>query len=262
MQLKKYKVYLLQNTQNPKVYVGYTGQKYVSSRFGKHRQEAKRGKDTHLYRAMRLYGSDSFYWNVIGDFDTKQEAATVEKIWIVLLQSKNPEFGYNTTDGGEAPQHSEETKQKIGRIQRENPKPHEFYEGLIALSKTPEARAKQSESLKAAWAAGAFDCVKGDNHWSRRVGLSIESRRKQSESLKKTFRENPERCGMRGKKHSEEAKIKIRAAEKGKKRGPMSEETKQKISANRKGKGLGPMKEETKTKLREAAWIRNQKDGG
>lgn len=231
MQLKKYKVYLLQTPRSAKVYVGYTGQKYVSSRLGKHRQEAKRGTDTHLYRAMRLYGPNSFSWQLLGDFDTKEQATTLEKIWIILLRAQDSEFGYNTTGGGEAPKHSEETKQKISQIQKDNPLPAEFYKHLGELSKDPKRRAAHSEAIKAAWASGAYDSRKGDNSWSHRVGLSEESRKKLSESLRKAHQERPW-WTRAGKKATEETKAKMSASMKGLKRGPMSDEHKAKVGAS------------------------------
>lgn len=72
--METHKVYLLTNTENDKVYVGYTSQRYVSGRWGKHMQEARKGTDTHLYRAIRLYGNKAFSWKIIGEFETPEEA--------------------------------------------------------------------------------------------------------------------------------------------------------------------------------------------
>ena len=172
-------------------------------------QEARKGTDTHLYRAIRLYGNKAFSWKIIGEFETPEEAKNFEREQIALLKSNQSEFGYNTTEGGEAPRHTEETKRKISQIQKDNPKPPEFYAHILALSQTPESRAKQAISLKQAWNDGKFEHLYGDNHWTRRLGVSEETKAKKSNSGKQAWAEG-RHTGNKGKVTSEEVKEKIR----------------------------------------------------
>tara|TARA_R110002167_G_scaffold362214_1_gene581191 strand:+ start:129 stop:680 length:552 start_codon:yes stop_codon:yes gene_type:complete len=60
----------------------------------------------------------------------------------------------------------------------------------------------------------------------------------------------------KGKKHSEETRLKISKSKEGRKRPPMTEEQKEKISIAMKGKNKGPTTEEHKRKLRDAWKIR------
>lgn len=150
--MKTSKVYLVANTVNDKVYVGFTTQKKFEYRWANHKRRALKEKtDTHFYRALRLYGVDKFYCSLLGEYPTVSAGKHAEKLWIILLNASHSDFGYNTTLGGEAPKHSEETKRKIGNHRRLNPLPKEYYLSEAFLSSyTPERAARQSERIKQA----------------------------------------------------------------------------------------------------------------
>lgn len=88
-------VYIIKNDLNNKVYIGQTSQS-VEARYSKHKSAAKYGLDRHLYRAMRKYGIEHFWAEVIEYTDNPNER---EQYWIQKYDSvKN---GYNETLGGE-----------------------------------------------------------------------------------------------------------------------------------------------------------------
>lgn len=91
-------IYIIKNKINNKVYIGQTVNK-VSYRYETHIYYAIRGKDYVIGKAMRKYGINNFYYEVI-------EQCPVEKLnnreiyWISKYNSTNPKFGYNMSIGG------------------------------------------------------------------------------------------------------------------------------------------------------------------
>jgi len=94
----KFSIYVIEDHRN-KLYVGMTS-KTPEERFRKHVNEAKRGVDTHLYRAMRKYGIENFVIVALDTAQTKSEAYTMETEWIDNLGTYQ-NWGYNETPGGE-----------------------------------------------------------------------------------------------------------------------------------------------------------------
>ena len=153
-----YRVYLITNLINDKVYVGLT-KRDIKLRWAEHVQFStypnKRG--IVLYHAIRKYGKESFDVATLGTTDTFESAAVLEQMWIHVYKSSNNKFGYNLTLGGEtgprtelARKHmseartgkplSESHKQSIARVTAGSGNP--FY----GKKHTPEARKKISES--------------------------------------------------------------------------------------------------------------------
>lgn len=90
-------IYIIKNRINDKVYVGQTTQS-LQERYNKHLSDAKY-KNTHLYRAMRKYGADNFYCEVLEDNLSIEQLDQQETYWIKFYDSyKN---GYNSTLGGQ-----------------------------------------------------------------------------------------------------------------------------------------------------------------
>ena len=90
-----YKVYKIVNVLNNKYYVGMTKQDLIK-RFSQHKQNAKNGKDTYLYNAIRKYGIDNFEIELICECSSKEECCLLE----IKFISEN-ESGYNLAKGGE-----------------------------------------------------------------------------------------------------------------------------------------------------------------
>lgn len=95
-----YKIYLITNLINDKVYVGQT--KTVGDRRWKeHLWSAKRGDDHPLYRAIRKHGVDNFTYVVLAEHLTKEEANEGERFWINSLSASIRQYGYVCSEGGD-----------------------------------------------------------------------------------------------------------------------------------------------------------------
>lgn len=124
-------VYILMNTENGKAYVGQTTGK-VRNRLAAHFRSARQGGGFLLHKAIRKHGKKCF--EVFGEVgcDSKAALDAIEKYFIIKLKSRNPDFGYNLTEGGEGGkpfaghQHTESAKRKIRRAQRGKKKPKGF----------------------------------------------------------------------------------------------------------------------------------------
>jgi len=100
-------IYCHINKINGKVYIGQTW-----------RTLHKRKLDTykcspHFNRALQKYGWDNFESRVVAKTDTQAKLDNLEKVWIILLQARNGEFGYNVKEGGSHGRHSPESRAKM-----------------------------------------------------------------------------------------------------------------------------------------------------
>lgn len=105
-------VYLIHNIVNSKLYVGWTRTSFAE-RWQMHIDHALEGKDWAFSRAIRLHGPNAFSHEILAVVKTRQEATHLEKIWILMLRSFDPEVGYNMTYGGEGGRPTEEVRKKI-----------------------------------------------------------------------------------------------------------------------------------------------------
>lgn len=95
-----FSIYLATNKNNAKRYVGQT-KRPVSRRWYHHCWDAETKRmDTLFCRAIRKYGKDAFDLLTIGSVGSQEDADGLERFWIWLFQSNNPEYGYNITPGG------------------------------------------------------------------------------------------------------------------------------------------------------------------
>lgn len=140
-----YKVYVIKNTINSNLYIGYT-KKSLTSRLDKHIYDAqyvksknnKHKNDTKFYRALRKYGPSKFFIELLHVFDTKQEACDCERRLIAELNTITG--GYNTSEGGSGGNtRSEAQLKKLS----EKMKGNDFYK-----YKNTETISKTSEKLK------------------------------------------------------------------------------------------------------------------
>lgn len=92
-----YEVYCLTFKETNKKYIGFTG-KGVINRLHKHYINASYGIDSHLYRAIRLYGIDNITIEVLFQSENKNDALSKEQYFISTLDTINN--GYNETIGG------------------------------------------------------------------------------------------------------------------------------------------------------------------
>lgn len=98
-------IYIIKNTVNSKVYIGQTNET-VKVRFRKHLSAARTGKGYVIGKAMRKYGLEKFYVELLEarEFSNRKEltqwANARETYWIAYYKANNPKFGYNMSIGG------------------------------------------------------------------------------------------------------------------------------------------------------------------
>ena len=90
-------IYIIKNQINDKVYIGQTIQTPIR-RWQAHLSDSK-DKNTHLYRAMRSYGVENFYMEILEDGIPTSQLSDREIYYINKYNSYYE--GYNSTLGGE-----------------------------------------------------------------------------------------------------------------------------------------------------------------
>lgn len=98
-EIKEWTVYVHISPSN-KYYVGITCQE-PERRWKKNGRGYFYQNNEHFENAIKKYGWDNFQHEIIASHLTEAEAKNFEKILIQKLNSRNPNFGYNKTDGGD-----------------------------------------------------------------------------------------------------------------------------------------------------------------
>lgn len=106
------KIYLLTNKINNKIYIGQTWLK-LENRMGK--SGGNYNNSPYLYHAIKKYGSDNFFYEILCFCETQEQADNAENFYIQLYNSRDPLIGYNIKEGGSHGKHSEESKLKISK---------------------------------------------------------------------------------------------------------------------------------------------------
>lgn len=92
------RIYIIRNTVNSKVYIGQT-RVSIKLRFQNHLLAARNGKDYVIGKAIRKYGEDKFYIELLEEC-LEEELNEREIYWISFFNSTNNKFGYNMSIGG------------------------------------------------------------------------------------------------------------------------------------------------------------------
>jgi hypothetical protein len=92
-------IYKIENKQNQKVYIGKTVNT-IKERWLEHVDEAKRGDNSLLHKAIRKYGENNFCVDFIEEC-SNDDLSIKEIYYIALFQSHLEHNGYNMTLGGE-----------------------------------------------------------------------------------------------------------------------------------------------------------------
>ena len=195
------------NKINNKVYIGYTslsankrwganGRRYLAKKGGKYAHSK-------FAYAIQKYGWDNFEHIILKDnIETIEEAHKLECELISQYNATDDRCGYNMTCGGEGTkgkQHTEETKLKISRANKNiTTKTREKFRE-IAKNRSAETRKKIGMAHK-----GCEPWNKGKTNI-----YSAETLKRMSESASKRTKE---KNGFYGKAHSTETKEKIRKA--------------------------------------------------
>ena len=106
-------IYLATNSANGKRYVGQTG-KPLECRRAAHEKNARSGRLSRFYSALRKHGAAAFTWWVLDSVADKIGMDQREICLIAQFQSNDPQFGYNLTAGGDGMANpSDETRRKM-----------------------------------------------------------------------------------------------------------------------------------------------------
>ena len=179
-------------------------------------------------RAIEKYGWDNVRHVILFQTEKKQDAEDMERLYISLFDTTDPEKGYNILPGGDVATNdaTPEMREKLGR-------------GMRGKHHSEEDKKKISEGVKRSIANGTMPVHKGWKHkeeWfetiseKQKATWTPERRAKMSEYMKKRF-EDPEY-----RKSQKEHLDKIRKLIKPR---PLTEEQKAQISARSKGKFVG-----------------------
>lgn len=112
-------IYKISNKINDKVYIGQTIRP-IEDRFKRHINDAINNiLNTHFARAIRKYGKENFYIEMIDSAETQDELNLKEQYWIRYFNSVNN--GYNETDalfkcGGNT--YASKSKDEIDKISK------------------------------------------------------------------------------------------------------------------------------------------------
>ena len=115
---QNYIVYKHTCKDNGKVYIGLTGTSLLT-RTGYngegylHKKKNGEWVQPQMARAILKHGWDNFDHEIVYEGLTKEEADEKEKELISFYDSRNPEKGYNTREGGSNGPLSEDTKEKL-----------------------------------------------------------------------------------------------------------------------------------------------------
>ena len=90
-------IYIIKNTINKKVYIGQTTQK-VEDRFKQHLKLLKSNSNQIIHKAIKKYGKDKFYYEILECGVDMQDLSKKEEYYIKIYNSV--ENGYNISYGG------------------------------------------------------------------------------------------------------------------------------------------------------------------
>lgn len=148
-----YYVYKITNNCNSKVYIGKSVNPH--NRYQAHLTVAKLGsnnpsyeglgKYNYIHKAITKYGKENFSFEIIASFATEEESFQAEKNFISLHKSRDSQFGYNLTNGGEGVSGRKHTENAISKIRNK----------AIGRLHTPETKRFLSEERSGEKSGGA-----------------------------------------------------------------------------------------------------------
>ena len=202
-----YNIYLISNLENNKKYVGLT--KFsITERFYQH---VKRG--FLLTEAIKKYGEDEFFIELIEEVDTAGRAYELEQYYIKEYNTKVP-YGYNLTDGGDGifgwevtEEYRQECSERVKQLHKEKKV------GMYGKNHSDETKRKMSVASKGKskpWLIGrklSPESIEKLRQINLGRVLSDETRKKISENHHDV---NGENNPMYGKKHSPETIEKLK----------------------------------------------------
>jgi group I intron endonuclease len=187
-------IYMATNSVNFKNYIGQTSHT-LAQRRGRHESNARCGKRSRFYSALRKYGPAGFTWRVlITDSGNRKTTDAYERFLIVLFSAQDIHWGYNLTSGGEGMSSpSDETRRRMS----------ESHKGIYPSDET-------KQKIKTA-------------RRGQRPTLGYHTSEETKQKLSAALSGRPGRITFLGRKHSTEARAKMTK--------PKSSEHRAKLSA-------------------------------
>lgn len=228
--MKRWTVYCHTHTESGRRYVGVTSQTW-EKRWKNHIHVAKssKGGRWHFPNAIRKYGPTAFSHEVLGVYDSLEEANQIEKEKIEEWDLRNPKKGFNLAPGG---QHSPHPIRK-------NPWNNPEYRAkqtprLIAMTHTPQAKANHRTAVRTPEYRAKQSEIQKQITSSPEVRARMSAIQKAAHQGRVYGPEFRKRMATMwaGRKHSQKSIDKIRAANMGNKHTlgkTLSEEHKEKI---------------------------------
>lgn len=106
-------IYCIQNKLNGKVYIGQTTMQ-LCRRKAVHLNDAKKGCEFYLHRAIRKYGKDAFIWRILGYAACQFGLDILEKSWMWITS----DYNYNIREGGSHGKASKESREKMSKARK------------------------------------------------------------------------------------------------------------------------------------------------
>ena len=98
-------IYRILHVASGKSYIGRNAHQDPERRWKRHQREALNPRsdvyDTHFHRAIRKYGSAAFEFSSLAFTDSRKDLTSLEIEFIKKLKTDDPQYGYNSTAGGE-----------------------------------------------------------------------------------------------------------------------------------------------------------------
>lgn len=91
-------IYMCKNILNNKIYIGQTFSG-LENRIKKHYSQLN-SDTTHFHRALKKYDKYALIWGILEENILDEDIDEREKYYISLYESRNTEYGYNSTSGG------------------------------------------------------------------------------------------------------------------------------------------------------------------
>lgn len=219
-----YKLYVITNLINGKMYVGQTSGT-VKHRWSQHKSHSRTRPHLPLYASMLKHGVENFDVSLVALAFTKEHCDWLEEQWIRTLETHLRDKGYNLTYGGEGARHTPETREKLSKMRIG--KPGRVYTEEQRLETSIRQRGEKgnnwgkkaspetAEKMSQAHSGENNHCfgLYGPFHPAFGAKHSEESKRIRSEKLSGTNNPMYGRKGALsptfGRKHSEEAKRKL-----------------------------------------------------
>lgn len=178
-------IYQITNTVNGKIYIGKTT-KTIEERFQRHTYNANAESQTHLYRAMRKYGTEAFTVTELeSGFNSEDDLNEAEIRYISELSPH-----YNMTAGGEGTSgfnHYSETRKKISKAIKGKKRSEQ--------TKRKISKAFKGRNLSEETKRKISDAQKGRKH-------SAESKRKMSEMARRRVVKTCPYCQKTGRENA------------------------------------------------------------